>query len=99
MQGQCFLRRLADDGLSGCALAADARRVRAVLPKRVARFRLTMHPEKTAVMAVKQLPSREPSARGTGALRLARLSPLWGHDTPWRLGHQAPDGRATAAPV
>jgi hypothetical protein len=47
MQGQCFLTRFADDFIIGCALEADARRVMEVLPKRFARFRLTIHPEKT----------------------------------------------------
>jgi hypothetical protein len=55
------------DFIIGCELEADARRVMAVLPKRFARFRLTIHPEKTALIAFKQPPSREPSARGTGS--------------------------------
>ena len=66
-QGRCFLTRFADECIRGGALEADARRVMAVWPKRGARFRLTMPPEKTAVMAFKQPPSRESSARGTGS--------------------------------
>jgi RNA-directed DNA polymerase len=65
MKGQCLLTRFADDCIIGCALEADARRVMAVLPKWFARFRLTMHPEKTALIAFQRPPSREPSARGT----------------------------------
>src|SRR5919109_3925849 len=67
MQGQCFLTRFADDFIIGCALEADARRVMEVLPKRFARFCLTIHPEKTALIAFQRPPSREPSARGTGS--------------------------------
>ncbi len=66
MKGQCCLTRFADDFLIGGALEADARRVMDVLPKRFARFRLTIHPEQTAFIAFKPPPSREPSARGTG---------------------------------
>jgi RNA-directed DNA polymerase len=66
MKGRCFLTRFADDFIIGCELEADARRVMAVLPKRFNRFRLTMHPEKTALSACKRPPSREASAGGTG---------------------------------
>jgi RNA-directed DNA polymerase len=54
-QGHCFLTRF-----------ADARRMMAVLPKRFIRFRLTMHPEKTALIAFQRPPSRHRSAGGTG---------------------------------
>jgi hypothetical protein len=37
--------------------------------------------------------------RGAGERRLARIDPLLGQDTPGRRGHQAQDGRETAAPV
>jgi group II intron reverse transcriptase/maturase len=66
MQGRCFLSRLADDCIIGCECEADARRSMDVLPKRFTCFRLTIHPEKTALMAFKRPPSRDPSARGHG---------------------------------
>jgi hypothetical protein len=77
MQGQCFLTRFADDFIIGCALEADARRVMDVLPKRFARVRLTMHPAKTALIAFKRPPSREPSARGTGSFDFLGLTHYW----------------------
>src|SRR5262249_24996486 len=77
MQGRCFLTRFADDFIIGCELEADARRVMAVLPKRFARFRLTIHPEKTAFIAFKQPPSREPSARGTGSFDFLGFTHYW----------------------
>jgi RNA-directed DNA polymerase len=77
MQGRCFLTRFADDCIIGCELEADARRVMAVLPKRFARFRLTMHPDKTALMAFKRPPSREPSARGTGSFDCLGFTHYW----------------------
>jgi group II intron reverse transcriptase/maturase len=77
MQGQCFLTRCADDCSIGCAREADARRVMDVLPKRCARFRRTMHPEKTAFMAFKRPPSQEPSARGTGSFDFLGFTHYW----------------------
>jgi hypothetical protein len=49
----------------------------AVLPKRCARFRLTMHPEKTAFIAFKRPPSQEPSARGTGSVDFLGFTHYW----------------------
>src|SRR5215471_5876947 len=68
MQGPCCLRRFADDCIIGCEREADARRLMDVLPKRVTRFRLTMPPEKTALMTFQRPPSRHRSAGGTGPL-------------------------------
>ena len=78
MKGRCFLTRFADDFIIGCALEADARRVREVLPKRFARFRLTMHPEKTVLIAFKRPPSRDPSAGGTGTFDFLGFTHSWG---------------------
>ena len=54
MKGWCFLTRFADDFIIGCELEADACWVMAVLPKRFNRFSLTIHPEKTALIAFKR---------------------------------------------
>ena len=78
MKGRCFLTRFADDFIIGCALEADARRVMEVLPKRFARFRLTMHPEKTVLMACKRPPSRNQSAGGTGTCDVLGFTHSWG---------------------
>jgi group II intron reverse transcriptase/maturase len=77
MKGRCFLTRFADDFIIGCELEADARRVMAVLPRRFARFRLTIHPEKTALIVFKQPPSQEPSARGTGSFDFLGFTHYW----------------------
>jgi RNA-directed DNA polymerase len=78
MQGRCFLTRFADDFLIGCAYEADARRIMDVLPKRFTRFRLTIHPEKTALIAFKRPPSRDQSARGTGTFDFLGFTHYWG---------------------
>src|ERR671922_2105913 len=49
MKGSCFRLRFADDFVIGCELETDARKILTVLPKRFARFGLTIHPTKTAL--------------------------------------------------
>jgi group II intron reverse transcriptase/maturase len=50
LRGEAFLIRYADDAVLGFATEDDARRVMEVLPKRFARYGLTIHPEKTRVV-------------------------------------------------
>lgn len=51
MKGDVFLVRYADDFVIGCEREDDAQRIMAVLPKRFARHHLTIHPEKTRLVA------------------------------------------------
>src|SRR5262249_38266488 len=50
MRGPSFLVRYADDFVMGFAREEDARRVLAALPKRFAKYGLTLHPEKTRLV-------------------------------------------------
>lgn len=77
MQGRCFVTRFADDCIIGFELEADARRVMEVLPRRFARFRLTIHPEKTVLTAFKRPPSRNQSAGGTGTFDFLGFTHYW----------------------
>ena len=54
LKGRSFLIRFADDFVIGCELEVDARKIMAVLPKRFARYGLTIHPTKTALMAFRK---------------------------------------------
>jgi len=56
------------DCIIGFAFEADAHRAMDVLPKRFHRFGLTIHPEKTVLLAFQRPPSRDPSAGGRGHL-------------------------------
>lgn len=58
LKGHAFLIRYADDFVMGFACEEDARRVLTVLPKRFAKYGLTLHPEKTRLV-----PFRRPSTR------------------------------------
>jgi group II intron reverse transcriptase/maturase len=50
LKGQAFLIRYADDGLLCFQRQEDAEKVLAVLPKRFAKYGLTLHPEKTRLV-------------------------------------------------
>jgi RNA-directed DNA polymerase len=50
LKGRAFLVRYADDFVMGFACEEDARRVLAVLPKRLGKYGLTIHPDKTRLL-------------------------------------------------
>jgi len=50
LKGRSFLIRYADDFVMGFSHEEDARRVLAVLPKRFAKYGLTIHPDKTRLV-------------------------------------------------
>jgi RNA-directed DNA polymerase len=50
LRGKAKFIRYADDGVFGFELEEDARRVQAVLGKRLERFGLTLHPDKTRLL-------------------------------------------------
>lgn len=56
LKGRAFVIRYADDFVIGVAREDDARRIMEVLPKRMSKYRLTVHPEKTRL--VRFQPSR-----------------------------------------
>ena len=72
LKGTSLLIRYADDFVMGFSCEEDARRVFAVLPKRFAKYGLTIHPEKTRLVpferpdrASKQPGTDEPHPSGT----------------------------------
>jgi RNA-directed DNA polymerase len=50
LHGRAFLIRYADDFVIGVARTDDARRIMEVLPKRMSKYGLTVHPEKTRLV-------------------------------------------------
>jgi group II intron reverse transcriptase/maturase len=54
LRGKAFLVRYADDLVMVFSQEQDARRVERVLPKRVERFGLTLHPEKTRLVRLQR---------------------------------------------
>ena len=68
LKGRAFLIRYADDFVIGFACEEDARRVLEVLPKRFGKYGLTLHPDKTRLVAfgrptIKALASAEAGPR------------------------------------
>jgi len=50
LKGKSFIIRWADDFIIGLSMKSDAERVMKVLPKRFAKYKLTLHPEKTSMI-------------------------------------------------
>jgi RNA-directed DNA polymerase len=50
LQGEAFVIRYADDFVIGAAREDDAKRIMDVLPKRMSKYGLTVHPEKTRLV-------------------------------------------------
>ena len=55
LKGHVFMVRFADDAVMGFELQEDAERVLRVLPKRFGKYGLTIHPDKTRLVAFGQL--------------------------------------------
>jgi RNA-directed DNA polymerase len=80
LHGACTLVRFADDAVMAFDNLADAQRVLAVLDKRLARFGLTLHPDKTRLVDFRPLTtdsSRHPATGGTNFDFLG-LTHVWG---------------------
>jgi RNA-directed DNA polymerase len=77
LQGRGFRMRFAEDFSIGCALQADAHRMMAVLPKRVARDGLALHPTKTALMACSKPETPQGAAEGNGTFDFRGLPHAW----------------------
>jgi RNA-directed DNA polymerase len=65
LRGRAFMTRFADDVVMGFALQEDAERVLRVLPKRLGKYGLTIHPEKTRLVAFGRPSDTSRSTPGT----------------------------------
>lgn len=83
MKGRAVLVRFADDAVLGMECEQDARRVLEVLPKRFARYGLTLHPTKTRLVRFTRPPHGAPPkggdrSDGPGSFDLLGFSHYWG---------------------
>jgi len=83
LRGQGYLIRYADDFVLGFTQEEDAKRVLAVLPQRLGKYGLTIHPEKTRLLSFQQPPPAEDDKRpgqGTspGTFTLLGFAHYWG---------------------
>lgn len=87
LRGRAFLVRYADDAIMVFAREEDARRVWAVLPKRLARYGLTLHAEKTRLLAFHP-PRRNTDGDGGGTTARPTSFDLLGFRHFWARSRQ-----------
>jgi RNA-directed DNA polymerase len=80
LSGRAVLLRYADDVLIVFASERDARRVEAVLPKRLSRFGLRLHPEKTRLVRFRAPGGKgePPESKGPGTFTFLGFTHYWG---------------------
>lgn len=81
LQGRAFLVRFADDAVLAFEQEADARRVLAVLPKRVGKYGLQLHPDKTRLVEFR--PPGDDSSGGR-SFDLLGFTHYWGRSRKGR---------------
>ena len=77
LQGRAFLVRYADDFVIVFDFEHDARRVLDVLKKRLGRFGLSIHPEKTRLVDFRRPPPQQ-GGSGRGSFDLLGFTHFWG---------------------
>ena len=87
LKGTSFMVRYADDAVLGFERQEDAERVFAVLAKRFEKYALTLHPQKTRLIALHRPGSNDPPRSGPGEPRsfdFLGFTLYWGRS---RKGH------------
>jgi group II intron reverse transcriptase/maturase len=77
LRGKAVLVRYADDAVLGFERQDDAERVGAVLGKRMGRFGLTLHPDKTRLFDFRQPPRSQGEGRGLATFDFLGFTWYW----------------------
>jgi RNA-directed DNA polymerase len=77
LRGRSFLIRFADDFIVGCEFEDDARRVLEVLAKRLAKYGLNLHPDKTRLVQFRRPPRGKSSVDGNGTFDFLGFTHHW----------------------
>lgn len=77
LKGRSFLIRYADDFVMGFEDEADVRRFYEVLPKRFARYGLTIHAQKTRLVSFKRPPRDHKTRGGLGTFDFLGMTHYW----------------------
>jgi RNA-directed DNA polymerase len=104
LKGRAFLVRYADDFVMGFACERDARRVLDVLPKRLGKYGLTIHPDKTRLVPFRR-PAACPAGTGSqavsspGSFDFLGLTHYWSRSKKgnWVVKRQTADSRLRRA--
>ena len=76
LKGRAFMIRFADDAVMGFELQEDAEQVLRVLPKRFGKYGLTIHPDKTRLVAFGR--PRGPQGKRPGTFDFLGFTHYWG---------------------
>lgn len=77
LRGKAYLIRYADDFIIGFERQDDARRVMAVLGKRMEKFGLTLHPDKTRLIPFGRPPEGQKKGKGAGTFDFLGFTMYW----------------------
>jgi RNA-directed DNA polymerase len=77
LRGAALLVRYADDFVMGFEYKEDAERVKAVLGKRMARYGLTLHPDKTRLLDFRRPPSEQTGGKGPSTFDFLGFTMYW----------------------
>src|SRR5262249_34880374 len=81
LRGRAFLIRYADDFVIGFEREDDARRVMDVLPRRMEKYGLAVHPDKTKLVPFRpRRDDRNTGAPGPGSFDLLGFTHFWGRN-------------------
>jgi hypothetical protein len=88
LQGKATLIRSGDDCIIGFAREDDAHRVLAVLGKRLGRFGLSLHPDKTRLVPFRRPPQAQQSGKGPATCDVLGCTFYWTRTRTgyWRMG-------------
>ena len=77
LKGKAILIRYADDFIIGFEHEHDAKRVMEVLDKRMARYGLSLHPDKTQLIDFRRPPSNRRGGKGPGSFDFLGFTIYW----------------------
>ena len=99
LHGQAFLVRYADDFVMGFSNERDARRVMSVLPKRLGRYGLTIHPDKTRLVCFRPPRVQADPGEKAGSFDFLGFTHHWARSRRglWVVKQRTATGRFTKA--
>ena len=86
LRGRATLIRYADDFIIGFEREDDAKRVMAVLGKRLGRYGLTLHPDKTRLLPFGRPPGGQKEGKGPAAFDFLGFTLFWARSRKGRWG-------------
>jgi group II intron reverse transcriptase/maturase len=95
MRGRVTLIRYCDDFIIGFEREDDARRVMAVLGKRMGRFGLAPHPDKTRLLSFRRPPEGQRDGQGPATFDFLGFTVYWGRSRKVRWGMRCKTRRAS----